>query len=227
MISKINLLWKANFEKLDDAPLYDTVGGLTAQINFTYIDYYTKEVLRSKRIKSPSKLLSVKNLYQSSIIEQNKNPLSPKRVHFVNLIVILNKDNEAEEEGSVEPSKTNYTNCKNANKTDEEVKTKKEVEEETKGEAKEEDEDNPFLTMKELRYHEWLLKNPWPLWVKAKIKTENINNVKFSCMIGQFNKEKACLDLESPINIMSRLHYNWIMSNRLEPRRKPSNPKKN
>ncbi|GJW44490.1 hypothetical protein Tco_0073289 [Tanacetum coccineum] len=26
---------------------------------------------------------------------------------------------------------------------------------------------------------------------------------------------------------MSRLHYNWIMSNRLEPRRKPSNPKKN
>ncbi|GJU84461.1 hypothetical protein Tco_1292007 [Tanacetum coccineum] len=26
---------------------------------------------------------------------------------------------------------------------------------------------------------------------------------------------------------MSRLHYNWIMSNRLEPRRKPSKPKKN
>ncbi|GKA26688.1 zinc finger, CCHC-type containing protein [Tanacetum coccineum] len=40
-------------------------------------------------------------------------------------------------------------------------------------------------------------------------------------------KEKHYLDLESPINIMSRLHYNWIMSNRLEPRRKPSNPKKN
>ncbi|GJZ98962.1 protein kinase-like domain, concanavalin A-like lectin/glucanase domain protein, partial [Tanacetum coccineum] len=32
--------------------------------------------------------------------------------------------------------------------------------------------------------------------------------------------------MESPINVMSRLHYNWIMSNRLEPRRKPSNPKK-
>nr|GEU80448.1 protein kinase-like domain, concanavalin A-like lectin/glucanase domain protein [Tanacetum cinerariifolium] len=25
---------------------------------------------------------------------------------------------------------------------------------------------------------------------------------------------------------MSRIHYNWIISNRLEPRRKPSNPKK-
>ncbi|GKD65500.1 hypothetical protein Tco_1307608, partial [Tanacetum coccineum] len=61
--------------------------------------------------------------------------------------------------------------------------------------------------------------------VKAKIRTENVNNVKFSCMIGQFNKEQAYL--ESPINIMSRFHYNWIMSNRLEPIRKPSNPKKN
>ncbi|GJT29989.1 hypothetical protein Tco_0910264 [Tanacetum coccineum] len=32
--------------------------------------------------------------------------------------------------------------------------------------------------------------------------------------------------MESPINVMSRLHYNWIMSKRLEPWRKPSNPKK-
>ncbi|GJT70589.1 hypothetical protein Tco_1029875 [Tanacetum coccineum] len=32
--------------------------------------------------------------------------------------------------------------------------------------------------------------------------------------------------MESPINVMSRIHYNWIMRKRLEPRRKPSNPKK-
>ncbi|GJX80079.1 protein kinase-like domain, concanavalin A-like lectin/glucanase domain protein [Tanacetum coccineum] len=32
--------------------------------------------------------------------------------------------------------------------------------------------------------------------------------------------------MESPINVMSRIYYNWIMSDRLEPRRKPSNPKK-
>ncbi|GJU58233.1 protein kinase-like domain, concanavalin A-like lectin/glucanase domain protein [Tanacetum coccineum] len=206
--------------------------GPTAQTNFTSTDYHTKEELQSKRIKSPSKLLSPKYLSQSSIIEQNKNPSSPKCVHFVNSIVILNKENEAWEEGSVEPSKTKYTNCENANETDEEVESKKEVEEETEGETEEEVEDGPkhldtFPTMKELRYHKWLLKNPRPPWVKAKIITENMNNVKFSCMIGQFNKDQAYLDLESPINIMSRLHYNWIMSNRLEPRRKPSNPKKN
>nr|GEV56666.1 protein kinase-like domain, concanavalin A-like lectin/glucanase domain protein [Tanacetum cinerariifolium] len=107
---------------------------------------------------------------------------------------------------------------------------RKEVDEETEGETKEEDDLEHFDTfsnMKELRYHEWLLKNPWPSWVKAKIRTENVNNVKFSCIIGQFNKEQAYLDLESPINVMSRIHYNRIMSNRLEPRRKPSIPKKN
>ncbi|GJY64788.1 hypothetical protein Tco_0466248 [Tanacetum coccineum] len=45
-------------------------------------------------------------------------------------------------------------------------------------------------------------------------------------MIGHFDKEQAYLDMESPINVMSRHHYNLIMSKRLEPRRKPSNPKK-
>ncbi|GJU79812.1 protein kinase-like domain, concanavalin A-like lectin/glucanase domain protein [Tanacetum coccineum] len=173
-------------------------GGLRphGQMNFTSTDYHTKEEIRSKGIKSPSKLLSPKYLSQSSIIEQNKNPLSLNHVHFVNSIIILNKENEAEEEGSVEPSKTNYTDRKNANETDEEVESEKEVEEETKGETKEEEEDNlehfdTFSTMKELGYHEWLLKNPRPPWVKAKIRTGN------------------------------------IMSNRLEPRRKASNPKKN
>ncbi|GJT15158.1 hypothetical protein Tco_0873864 [Tanacetum coccineum] len=232
MISKVNLLWKIVYEKLDDTLLCDTTEGPTAQINFTPTDYHTKEELRCKGIKSPSKLLSPKYLSQSSVIEQNKNPSSPKRAHFGNSIVILNNENEAEEEGSVEPSKTEYTNRKNTNETDEEVESKKEVEEETEGETKEEEEDDPehfdtFPTMKELRYHECLLKNPRPPWVKAKIRTGNVNNVKFPCMIGQFNKEQAYLDLESPINVMSRLHYNWIMSNRLEPRRKSSNPKKN
>ncbi|GKD28605.1 hypothetical protein Tco_1239383, partial [Tanacetum coccineum] len=45
-------------------------------------------------------------------------------------------------------------------------------------------------------------------------------------MIGHFDKKQAYLDMESAINVMSRLYYNWIMSERLEPRKKPSNPKK-
>ncbi|GJW31012.1 hypothetical protein Tco_0047887 [Tanacetum coccineum] len=68
----------------------------------------------------------------------------------------LPKEDEAEEEGSVEPSKTEYTNRENKNETDEEVEREMEVEEETEGGTEEEEDDDPkhfdtFPTMKELR----------------------------------------------------------------------------
>ncbi|GJT99920.1 hypothetical protein Tco_1110259 [Tanacetum coccineum] len=148
------------------------------------------------------------------------------------LIRNTSKENEAKKKDA---EKSSTTNCKGHETTDEiedKVESEEEVKEETKEETEEEEEGNPehfdtFLTMNKLRYYKWLLKNPRPPRVKAKIRTRDVNNVMFSCMIGQFNKEKPYLDLESPVNIMSRLHYNWIISNRLEPRRKPSNPKKN
>ncbi|GKA37458.1 MAK10-like protein [Tanacetum coccineum] len=210
-------------EKLDDMPTHNTAGNPTAKMNLASTNYPTKEELRGKGIKSPSKLLSLKYLTQSSLAEQNRNPSSPKRVHFVNSIIILNKEDEAKE--SVKSSATEYKDHEMR------VKNEEEFEEETKEETEEEEEDNPkhfdvFSTTKKLGYHEWLLKNPRPPWVKAKIRIGNLNNVKFSCMIGYFDKKQAYLDVESPINVMSRLHYNWIMSSRLEPIRKPSNPKK-
>nr|GEU61994.1 hypothetical protein [Tanacetum cinerariifolium] len=78
----------------------------------------------------------------------------------------LSEENEAEEESSVKPRKTGYINREEADDTDE-VEIEKEFNEETKGEPREEEGDDPkhfdtFPTMKELRYHEWLLKNPRP-----------------------------------------------------------------
>ncbi|GJT91576.1 MAK10-like protein [Tanacetum coccineum] len=108
MISKINLLWKAVSEKLDDAPIRDTLGNPAAQMNFTSTNDLTREDLRGKGIKSPSNLLSPKYLSQSSLAEQNRNPSSPKRVHFVNSVVILNKEDETKEEGYVKTSTTEY-----------------------------------------------------------------------------------------------------------------------
>ncbi|GJW44851.1 gag-pol polyprotein [Tanacetum coccineum] len=156
-------------------------------------------------------------------------PCQEDLYEFYLIIVVYiwdnNKEDESKEEGSV---KSSAIKCKDHEMT---VESEEEFEEETEKETKEEEETNPehfdaFPTMKELGYHEWLLKNHHPPWVKAKIRIENLNNVKFSCMIGHFDKKKAYLDVESPINVMSRLHYNWIMSNKMEPRRKPSNPKK-
>ncbi|GJU25468.1 hypothetical protein Tco_1164089 [Tanacetum coccineum] len=78
-----------------------------------------------------------------------------------------------------------------------------------------------FPTLEELEYHEWLLKFPKPSWVKAKIRIGNLNNIKISCMIGHFLKRQAYIDLESPINVMSKQHYKGIMNKGLEspPRR--------
>nr|GEX32511.1 protein kinase-like domain, concanavalin A-like lectin/glucanase domain protein [Tanacetum cinerariifolium] len=84
-----------------------------------------------------------------------------------------------------------------------------------------------FPTLEELEYHEWLLKYPKPSWVKAKIRTGNLNNIKISCMIGHFLKRQAYIDLESPIDVMSKQHYKGIMNKGLESRQKPSNPSKN
>ncbi|GKF45707.1 hypothetical protein Tco_0135509 [Tanacetum coccineum] len=112
-----------------------------------------------------------------------------------------------------------------------EKESEKEFEGETKEENKEDEEDDPkyfdtFPTVDELRYHEWLLKNPLPSWVNAKIKTRNMDNIKIECMVGQFLKKQAYIDLESPINVMSRLNYYWIMSEGSKSRKKPSNPEK-
>ncbi|GKD85271.1 protein kinase-like domain, concanavalin A-like lectin/glucanase domain protein [Tanacetum coccineum] len=46
-------------------------------------------------------------------------------------------------------------------------------------------------------------------------------------MIGHFLKRQAYIDLESPINVMSKQHYKEIMNKGLESRQKPSNLSKN
>ncbi|GJU42643.1 protein kinase-like domain, concanavalin A-like lectin/glucanase domain protein [Tanacetum coccineum] len=66
-----------------------------------------------------------------------------------------------------------------------EFETDEEVEEILKEEKDDEDSKkfNSFPTIEELTHHERLLKNPRPLWVKAKIKAGSPNNIKISCII--------------------------------------------
>ncbi|GJX00094.1 hypothetical protein Tco_0184007 [Tanacetum coccineum] len=87
------------------------------------------------------------------------------------------EEDEAKEEGNVNSCTTDYKDHEVT------VESEEEFEEETEEEIKEKEEDGPeyfdtFPTLKELRYHEWLLKNPRPPWVKAKIRTGNLNNEK-------------------------------------------------
>ncbi|GKB69038.1 hypothetical protein Tco_0930450, partial [Tanacetum coccineum] len=162
------------------------------------ISHDEREDLRKKGIKSPSKLLSPKYLSPASIKELNKNPSDPKRVHFVNSIVILSTNSDTEEE---DDSSTNACDLdlggmvkgkayvkeqgKGENEMETDMEVEKEIDEE-EGEFEtdkeveeiiEEEEDdgddenfNSFPTMEELTHHEWLLKNPRPPWVKAKVR---------------------------------------------------------
>ncbi|GKE25562.1 retrotransposon ORF1, partial [Tanacetum coccineum] len=44
------------------------------------------------------------------------------------------------------------------------------------------------------------------------------SNLKIPCNIGYVHVEKAYIDLYSPLNIMTRMMYNWIMRRKLDPR---------
>ncbi|GJW56133.1 MAK10-like protein [Tanacetum coccineum] len=227
MIGKINLLWKTVSEKLNDVSTPENAGNSMAPKSIAAISHDEREELRKKGIKSPSKLFSPKYLSPASIKELNKNPSAPKRIHFVNLIVILSKDSK--EQGKEEDEMETNVEVKEVIEEEEsEFETDEEVEEILEEEEEDEDDENfnSFPTMKELSHHEWLLKNPRPPWVKARIRAGSLNNIKISCMIVHFFKKHAYIDLESPINIMSRRQYNQIMTYGLRSRQKPSNPDK-
>ncbi|GKA45757.1 MAK10-like protein [Tanacetum coccineum] len=171
------------------------------------ISHDKREEFKKKGIKSPSKLLIPKYLSLASIKEINKNPSSPKRVHFINLIVILSTNNDTEKE---DVSSTNACDLnlggmvkgkegvKEQGKEENEMETDMEVDEVIEEESKfetdeeveeilEEEEDdgdgenfNLFPIMKELTHHEWLLKNPRPPWVKERIRAGSTRTTSIS-----------------------------------------------
>ncbi|GJW76980.1 hypothetical protein Tco_0138662 [Tanacetum coccineum] len=78
-----------------------------------------------------------------SLEEPNRNPSSPKHVHFINSIDILSKESEAKEEGSVKPNAAEYKDHKRLVEVKEEVEEENEEElaEETEEETEEEEEE--------------------------------------------------------------------------------------
>ncbi|GKC74959.1 hypothetical protein Tco_1125733 [Tanacetum coccineum] len=120
---------------------------LYGNINLASIDQNKKEELRRKGIKSPSKLLSLKYLSQLSLEEQNRNPSSPKRVHSINSVIILSKENEVREEKNVNPNATKYNDHEMTAKAEEKVEeeSEDEFEEEVEEEEDEEEEDVKYF----------------------------------------------------------------------------------
>ncbi|GJT74524.1 hypothetical protein Tco_1041249 [Tanacetum coccineum] len=70
-----------------------------------------------------------------------------------------------------------------------------------------------FPTRSELAYHKYLMCGPIPsIFLPNPIIIEGCpSNFKIPCNIGHVHVEKAYIDLNSPLNIMTRMMYNWIM----------------
>ncbi|GJU67043.1 hypothetical protein Tco_1253302 [Tanacetum coccineum] len=174
---------KTVFEKLNDVSTPENARNSMASKSIASISHVKMEELRKKGIKSPSKLFSPKYLSLASIKELNKNSSAPKRVQFVNSIIILSKDCDTEEDVSStnvcrhelgKMTRGNEEVKEQGKKEDEmetdvevkevideeesEFKTNKKVEEILEEEEEDEDDENfnSFPTMKQLSHHEWL-----------------------------------------------------------------------
>nr|GEX12621.1 MAK10-like protein [Tanacetum cinerariifolium] len=77
-----------------------------------------------------------------------------------------------------------------------------------------------FPTRDELTYHKYFMSGPIPsIFLRNPIIKEGCpHNLKIPCNIRHVHIEKAYIDLNSPLNIMSRMMYNWIMRRKLNPK---------
>ncbi|GKB07388.1 MAK10-like protein [Tanacetum coccineum] len=83
-----------------------------------------------------------------------------------------------------------------------------------------------FPTYSELAYYKYLMHDLYLSEIVRDpiIERGNPSNLKIPCNIGHVHIERAYIDLDSPLNIMSRSCYNWIMTTRLAPRKNPKSP---
>ncbi|GKD45138.1 retrotransposon ORF1 [Tanacetum coccineum] len=79
---------------------------------------------------------------------------------------------------------------------------------------------NIFPTRSKLAYYKYLMCGLIPsIFLRNPIIIEGCpSNLKIPCNIGHVHVEKAYIDLNSPLNIMTRMMYNWIMKRKLDPK---------
>ncbi|GJZ07943.1 hypothetical protein Tco_0542226 [Tanacetum coccineum] len=80
---------------------------------------------------------------------------------------------------------------------------------------------NTFLTRSELAYHKYLMCGPTSsLFLRNPIITKGCPSyLKIPCNIRHVHVEKSYIDLNSPLNIMTQMLYNWILRRKLDPRK--------
>ncbi|GKD48702.1 protein kinase-like domain, concanavalin A-like lectin/glucanase domain protein [Tanacetum coccineum] len=85
-----------------------------------------------------------------------------------------------------------------------------------------------FPTKEELAYHKELLGEPHSLFssLEPKIRRGDPWSLKIPCVIGTVYTGHAYIDLQSPVNVMSRAYHNKIREKSFQARRNPYQPYK-
>ncbi|GJT75351.1 serine/threonine-protein kinase SRK2A-like protein [Tanacetum coccineum] len=122
VLNKIDMLWKIIPYQLNSAQPCDTIQNPKVQLNVvSHEPQFIKATPNKGIIKDPSKLLSQKYLSKESdsLVNNEKNSSSPKRVYFVNTITLVSNYGEEEKKGSEpaninkEPISTSRVDCEN------------------------------------------------------------------------------------------------------------------
>jgi hypothetical protein len=146
-----------------------------------------------------------------------KDPSSSKQVHFVNVVTIKSKDEDREESDKDEVGIET--------KPMDEIK-KVEVKKEEELEEVEPIEKyfDKLPTKEEREYHKDLFDDPETPYILGSplIKVGDPSNINIPCNIGHMHVWKAYIDPRSPINIMTRTYYNWVMKKQLNFRMMPN-----
>ena len=132
-----------------------------------------------------------------------KDPSSSKQVHFVNVVTIkpIDRSEDSEPKDDV--------------KEDEVDKETREIE--SREVEEEEDYFNKLPTREEKAYHKNLFNDAETGYFLGNptIKAGNPSNLNIPCSIGHIHVWKAYIDPESPVNIMTRTYYNYIMKEQM------------
>ncbi|GJV82602.1 MAK10-like protein [Tanacetum coccineum] len=82
VINKINILWKAVSEKFNNMPTHDAAENSMAHMNVESLNITRRKSFEARESRAHRNY----SLSRASIEEQNRNPSSPKRVHFINYV---------------------------------------------------------------------------------------------------------------------------------------------
>ncbi|GJZ16387.1 hypothetical protein Tco_0552064 [Tanacetum coccineum] len=244
MTNKIDTVLKAIIDRITGTLPNDTVKNSklsTYPVLFALLSYITEDPQCSTQTHGSINAITIHTEQQSASYnnreKENKNEAdNPKNIHVypptppdlsVTFITkkVLKFNSFFESLGLVPPSSNTKLIC--TKEEDGDVmfiviipKDDNSRKEEPDAEGKEVEYFDIFPTRSELAYHKYLMCGPIPLiFLRNPIIMEGCpSNLKIPCNIGHMHVEKAYIDLNSPLNIMTRMMYNWIMRRKLNPR---------